>query len=717
MMNPGEERVERPGLLVAEFEAAPSSGVFRVDERLRVEEVIVGCDDRVSEARVAVRLDDQFDAVSARARYLPDCRVLIRTNEPDPTTRSMLFEGYPPLLEAEWDGRPGRSQNRCTFAAEHVYGRMARERRCWIYGRRMRSGEIEDGLASSPEEWQSASVLVSALPCVFNLDGVANCAPTPLTVTGPGGAPRELHIFTSDNDPQAQPWTYLNALRYLCWFHQLSEGLVYEGNVFTETDAAVHLPPDCPAEVLPDGALLRRLLAAPDDLSVEATNLVEALALLAAECGVHLTAETVNVLGKHQSRLRVWADEDGPLRELPLAPGGRHADGTVRFDASAMSAAEVYRANTIERARIGWDHRRVVNAPVVIGAVKQHEMTVPLVPGWEPESQLDNVPPNEREAAKALAWTPDEVAGAGEGVEDYPWYQRYHKKGVDFAQYQNVARLWVLNEDGRFGGAIYNRNAPFDDYQPFDFSTVANAATTGQGTWTRRPRRLRDTITLAEDGSGFGVFVQVSFDSGSSWHEPSGARVRFDPTGIYFDVTNPTSITPSDTYPEEQNLWYAIIEQTFRVRVTALIDSDQRLVARHTPDESKTPTLWTTSRVVFAPTRYSYESRTGTVDVLSEVNPDSSTIEVDESAEAQSYVRNIASNEQDGQVSLEVTVPWLETVMSIGDRVSGITGRGLNVRSRVDRAAAAPAIRGLHYRLSGGRWDTELIVGTTEIPT
>ncbi len=714
----GERRVERVQPLVVELEVSPGSGVFRVDERLSVEALTLLNDDRLSSAGVAVRLDDQFDASAARNRYVPDGRVLIRTNEPEPTDRTMLFEGYPPLLETEWDGRPGRLQDRCTFTAEHVYRRLAVDQRCWVYGRRMRNGAIEDGLASDPEAWQAASVLLTGLPCIFNLDGVGNCAAEPLTVAGPGGAPRSVYLFTHDGDPTARRWTYFKALRYLFWFYRLPEGPVGEGNIFTATDGYVHYDPDADPAVVPQSELLRRLLETPDLLMVEATNLVEALALLAAECGIHVTAETVNEGGGAASRMRVWSEGDGTVKTLPSAWGGRYADGTPRFAASAMSAAEVYAANVIERATLAWDHRQVVNAPVVAGGVKHYEMTLPLVPGWEPEVNLDNVAAPDRPAAKDLAWTPDEIAAYGEGVEEFTWYKRYHKKGVDFEQYRNVARFWVLNEDGRFDGATYNRNAPFDNYQPFDFSTVVTPAVTTAGAWSRRPRKLRDTITVTADGEGFGVYVEVSFDSGATWSLPKGSvRVRFGPTGVYFDVTNPTEITPPDVVPEEQNLWYALIDQTFRVRVTALIESDERLLVRHPPDDSRTPTLWTTTRVVYKPTQYRFESRSDTTDVLAEVNPDATDIEVDDTAAAQQVAERIALNERGGRVVMTPLIPWLETGLQIGDRLSGLGGRELSFGGCVRREATPLCVLGKRYRLSGGRWETELVLGVTELPT
>ena len=716
-MDAGETRSERQPLLIVEHEVSPGSGVFRVDARLAVEELTLVTDDQLSSAKVAVRLDDTFDVRAARDRYLPEGRIVIRTDEPAPSARTLLFEGYPPLLEVEWDGRPGRRRERCTFTAEHVYGRLARDARCWIGGRRMRNGAIADGLAQNPSAWQGASVLLTGLPCVFNPDGSGNCAPEPLTVRAPDGTPRTIYVFTYDGAPSARRWTYLNVLRYLVWFYRLPEGPIGEGNIFAATDAYVSVEPDSPAAHASSSRLVRHLLVTPDTLDLEATNLVDALATLAAKCAMHITAETVNDAGRAASRLRVWCDRDGPAKTLPLGWGGRHPDGTPRFAAGQMAAAEVYAANVVTRATLAWDARRIVNAPVLVGGVKRYEMTLPLVPGWVPEAELDNVAPANRPAAKALAWTPDAIAAYGEGIEEIAWYRRYHRRGAEFEAYRNVARWWVLNEDGRFDESTYSRNVPFDDYRPFDFSTVATPEVTTAGAWARRPRQLLDPITTATDGTRFGVFAQVSCDAGLTWFTPKGpVRVCFNPTGLYFEVTNPTEITPPDVLQEEQNLWYALIDQTFRVRVTALIESDDRLIVRHRPDGSRTPTLWTTARWVSQPTRYRFQTRRGTTDVLAGLNPDGPGVELDDSAAASRAVERIAEDEQDERIAAAPTLPWLDTAFAIGDRLTGISGRGVSLQSRVNPDAPGPVVLGKRYRLAAGRCETELVVGYTERP-
>ncbi|MEE9293514.1 MAG: hypothetical protein V3W34_00915 [Phycisphaerae bacterium] len=702
-------RSRETSLLVAAVETSPGSGVFEVDDRLRVEAVTLDSDEHISTARLSVRIDESFDTAAARRVYSPDLRVVIRTDEAEASGNVVLFEGYPPVQEARWEGGPGGGAESFGFVARHVYERLSRDRRGWIYGRHMRSGAIEDGVAADPGTWAGRSVLVEALPCVFNLDGAPNCAATPLSVTAPDGSSRSIHVFTYDDDPNGIPWTLANALRYLVWFYAPREGPVFEGNVFDATDAFVQLTSE--SAVGATTQLIRRLLGAPESLTVEATNVVEALALLADVAGVHVSVDTVAAGAGVRSQLRVWAPGDGTSRRLNLARGGRHGDGTLRYDASALSASDVFRANQIRSADLRWDYQRIVNAPIVVGDVKGHEMTVPLVPGWLPTLDLDNVNQPDRVLAKERALTPDQVARLGDAVEQSAWFRHHHREGSEFAQNRYAGRRWVLNEDGRFAGATYNRNAPFDDYQPFDFSTVTGSDTTVRGAWSRRSRPLLPTITRDELGARFGVFVEVSFDGGANWYRPKGPiAVLRNPTGCVFEVTNPLEITPPGVDPLEQNMWYAVIDQMFRVRVTAVIEGDERLLARPAPSDSNSPTLQTTSQILYRPQVYKFVTRQGTTNVLAAVNPGATDVDRDDSAAIEQVARDLASRLQDRRVIASPAVPWLDTDFGIGDQITAIRGRGVSLVTRQDEASMGPSVVGKRYRFNGGRWETVLML-------
>lgn len=702
LMRSRSKRAER--LLVA-VETAHGSGSFAVDARLLVEEIRQRSDDAVSAARIAVRLSDDFDSEEARRWYHPDRRLIVMTEHPDPVQRELLFEGYPPVQWSRWDGRVNRAGEEYVFEAEHVLERLARDSAAWVYGRRVRSGAIEDGLASAPADYAGESVLTTALPCVFNPDGEANCDVLPLTVVSPAGQPREVPLFAT-RSTEAAAWTFAAVLRYLVWFHLTKRGPVQEGNVFEVTQAAA----------TGGDALSQALMRRPVLLSCEAVNLVEALGLACEAAGIHFTADTVNVQGRPATQLRLWASQAGAVRVLHLARGGIFADGQPRYDSSTKSVEEVLEDNNTYRGKVQWDHGRIVNRAVVLGDVKRYELTLPLVPGWLPTANLDNVAPASRKYSKGLALTPDTVKALGDRAATHPWYMRYHRDGSLFAQYANVARLWVLNEDGSYAAASYNRNAPFDDYRPFDFSTVLDASEAQPGAWSRRVRPLMSTISVGANGQSLGVVVEVSFNSGASWYTPSGrVRVLKDRAGIYFDCDNPTEITPPEVEPEVQNLWYAIIDQAFRVRVTAVIEGDERLQAVFGPAGLDSPTVQVNTRVVRRPKSFGFASRSSGTNVLYPAMAGGED-ERDDTDEIEQFAEWLAGVYQDRQVQVLPVIPWVETGYGIGDQIAEVRGRLLRLATRVGAEQQYPAVVERRFYLQDGRYETELKLEAAEMP-
>ncbi|HSW46490.1 MAG TPA: hypothetical protein VLM89_13060 [Phycisphaerae bacterium] len=702
------DRSERAERLLVAVETAPGSGDFRVDGRLCAEEVWQRSDRVLSTARILVRLDGAFDSEEARRRYHPDCRLVVTTADSDTTRREILFEGYPPVQSWRWDGRIGREEESYVFEAEHVMERLARGRASLVFGRRVRTGRIEDGLASDPEGYAGASDPITGLPCVFNPDGVGNRAEKPLTVRTRSGLPRRVHVFSTD-DGMGVKWTFSAVLRYLIWFHLPSEGPVFEGNIFEVTDDLAAGLPDSSDPLA--GALRRE----PVSLVCEATSLVEALALLSSAAGIHVTAETANVGGTPSTRLRVWSADGGALRQLLLARGGRHADGWPRYESRGKSAAAVLADNNTYRGEVSWDHRSIVNCPVVIGDVKRYEMTVPLWPGWTPRLNLDNVVPSQRAAARAQALTPEQVESYGSNAESNSWYRRYHRNGSQFKYNTDVARLWVLNEDGHYPGVLYNRNAPFNNYQPFDFSTVADATVTRRGAWMRRRRCFHPTITMSADGRSLGVWVEISFNGGLTWQQQSaGVRVLDDRAGVYFDCENPTEITPTGVESAVMNAWYAIVNQLYRVRVTAVIESDDRLMATYAPDLLISPTLHVNTMVVRRPRSFQFASRSHTTNALSTVG--AQPRERDDTESITALTKQLARTNQDRQVRVAPAIPWIETSYALGDRITEIRGRRVRFATARGAGTRYPAVLERRYVLAGGRYETLLTLGITDVP-
>ena len=63
---------------------------------------------------------------------------------------------------------------------------------------------------------------------------------------------------------------------------------------------------------------------------------------------------------------------------------------------------------------------------------------------------------------------------------------------------------------------------------------------------------MLDPITIGEDGARYGVHVEVSYDSGGTWHPSVGSvTVLEDRAGIWFGLANPTAmVEPGGNWSE-----------------------------------------------------------------------------------------------------------------------------------------------------------------------
>ncbi len=161
-----------------------------------------------------------------------------------------------------------------------------------------------------------------------------------------------------------------------------------------------------------------------------------------------------------------------------------------------------------------------------------------------------------------------------------------------------------------------------------------------------------------------------------------------DRAGIWFGVVNPTSMTEPDTSPGVRNMWYSLIDQLFRVRVTATFEADERLVANALGNAAHTTTGFSNSELVYKPGLYKFASREGTVDALAAIDSGQQTFEVDDSSSANAVAEAIALDEQEGHIEIEARIPWIDTRLSIGDRISTAGSHGLQLNGRLGRSAA-----------------------------
>lgn len=112
------------------------------------------------------------------------------------------------------------------------------------------------------------------------------------------------------------------------------------------------------------------------------------------------------------------------------------------------------------------------------------------------------------------------IPGWGEADENLADAEYDRTLAADFPAVSSVFRLWVLNEDGSFGGTPFDANALFADPRPIPAV----------------PTPLRPAMTLDESGRSVGIVIERSTDAGVSW-QPVTDRVDVlgDRAGVYFD--------------------------------------------------------------------------------------------------------------------------------------------------------------------------------------
>ncbi len=688
-------------------ETSVGSATFAVDDRLRADAVEVLSDGEVATAHVSVNTDGEFTSAEAVGRYYADRRIIVRTAE------AVLFDGYPVVGKLEWPrGRRTRESRRSRprhggglgLELEHVVGRLDRDVRSQIIGRQVRDGIITDGLASDPEAWAGSSVLLRGLPCVFNMDGTGNCDPVPIRVSDGSGGTREVYIFTDDARADAVMWTYAKVLRYLLHFYTWGYCPVGTRPVFEQTEDVLQLSGEGRAAFLESDPLAYGLLGQPDTLVLEATSLLEAAALLATSTGLHLTAESLPAGRGVQTTWRVWSDLSGPRRELHLATDARDQAGRPVYDPATAAVVDLFADNNISTSSMRWDGRSIGETALVVGDVKQYEVQVELLPGWLPEADLDNVSAGQRASAKAQARTEEQIQALGDEAGEDAWYRSYHRRGEDFASYWKVGRLWVLNEAGTYAPGQYARNAPFDSYAPYDFAAVF------PGRWMRRLRRLLP-MTATPGGSGQ-VRLEVSFDGGSSWlRVDSGYQALAGQCGVWFDFANPLSVAPSGG-GGETNLWYALIDQTCLVRVTALVESDERLVAESAGRSA--PTMFRNATVLYASERFRFLQRLdlsggGEGEMIAD-----ETASRDDTESMNKTADLVAEVCQGRAVTARPVVPWLDTSYAVGDRIVGVRGRGVRFSTERSPSQRWVSVIGKRYRFGAGRFETELMLASAQ---
>jgi hypothetical protein len=483
-----------------------------------------------------------------------------------------------------------------------------------------------------------------------------------------------VYVFTDDDDPDAEPWTWAQALRYLLYFH-LGSGLITWSNVWDQTRSYVTqtsdqrpTPPVIESSSY-DGdpatasTLFRyAMLGMPSDAVFEDASIVEAMSIIAKATDTHFRVES----DASGDSLIWWARGGGPRREVCKDPTGD-------------TISEVLESLNIEQMTLSVDYGDVITAPIGIGDTRRHEVTVQLVPGWKPDAAVD-VPADPDTAVQTA-----EAHLGSDSPQDDAWFQKYCASGISFPSYANVGRRWVLNETGRYRSSEYARSsgyfttAKYTAWAPSSCSIVEKTYVNGawvtqNAAWTRMPRPFLPCFSADINGRSLGVVVEASFDSGSNW-ERIACKVLATEAGIYIETDDLTMLTSQ--LVADMHWWKAMCTGVARVRVTAVIEGDGALMMA---GEALTAAVsHEASRAYDWRSKFKSNYRTSANSIYAPGGERATAYQTvdcrDDSPAMDQWLASLCELNSMRQIPGTFTIPWLEcNRYRIGDCISNVRG-------------------------------------------
>jgi hypothetical protein len=249
----------------------------------------------------------------------------------------------------------------------------------------------------------------------------------------------------------------------------------------------------------------------------------------------------------------------------------------------------------------------------------------------------------------------------------------------DFATVRDVHRKWVLNETGEYSQAPYNRGAAPDLSALFEGKP-----------YTHRRRRFLKCLSRDARGRSMGVYAELSLDAGTTWERLTlTARVLPDECGLYLT---------DDTLPPRYVA--AAVRGQVRVRATAAIESDASLEAQYPDGEADG--LPGSTRHIAVPAGYGYRQVAS-----SSRFHGSPADEADDTARLQELAAAAFAADGRTPVPARVDIPWLAMDYRPGWRISGTSGRQLELARQYMGYTSDPVVRCVRLVLAPAPW-TEL---------
>ena len=297
------------------------------------------------------------------------------------------------------------------------------------------------------------------------------------------------------------------------------------------------------------------------------------------------------------------------------------------------------------------DHDNARRIWVGLGDPERVEATFSLVAGWDP---------------------------AGESSP----HRDYCRSNPRFSTVRDVYRRWVLNEAGDWTPPPYDRGP-----------TADLAALFGTRDCLLVRRKFLPCLSRDAAGKSFGIVVEVSYDGGTSWRNYAGRiEVLTDEAGVWIADE---SLPPA--------YWQAATGGLLAVRVTALLESDQRVRAEAI--DSPLPNYGrTVTHLVQLPGRF----RRQWVDPSSQLAGTAASADViDDSETLAAVLADRVHRDVTAGSHGQLTLPWLCAAYQVGDRIRGISGQDLSFNTATDSQPREPLVVHMHHRFDP-HWNTTL---------
>ena len=271
--------------------------------------------------------------------------------------------------------------------------------------------------------------------------------------------------------------------------------------------------------------------------------------------------------------------------------------------------------HTVDSERSYWP---ITHRYIGLGEFKEYEATFDLIKAWSPSKEGGDI-------------------------------EAYSTAAEDFESVENVYRRWCLNEAGDYTGSPYNQGSSYDFDEVFQTEN-----------YIHRKRKFLDCITVDADGNSLGQYLEISYNSGKKWQRYEGKfNVLADECGIWISEKL-----------FDDDFWTAAEANKLRFRITASVQSDQRLTYR-VADGPVNSSVTVIDKILNLPANYYFRQISKQSIFYSIISDDFDASKlIDDTPVLFSHIRQQANADIDLIEEIVVTTPIISPNFEPGDQVT-----------------------------------------------